>query len=1088
MTNKRSPLFWIAAITLFVIVCFIYACVRYELHGDGTDKSPRMTVASFSPLVLATGKVTPLPTGDALTMGAGQIHNLADPSTAQDAATQAYVLAHAGVSDSINVQSYGAVGDGKTDDRLAIITAITAASALQLKLFVPKGVYEVSQDGGNNWCIDWPASNVTMYGIHGASVIQQMPGLPIATSLFRMNQVNNVTIQDITIDGDWGNAQTTIDYPSNLAVLPQGTINVVSTVGFPSSGTFTVFLTSGAQVITYAGLTPTSFTGCTGGTGTLVRNAAVGWVDGVSGINQTTTADPSNFGLFIRGSTNIWIVNDIFQQQYGDGIWMGTPANDDLWSWASDIHIVGNTFTLMARNGVTFGSGAQRVWIQNNTFVSEFTSAVHGEPGEYFTANREIYIDHNIINGWWDPQINSQIVVQLAGAVPSGNNQSSSARDWRIEDNLIYGAVYVDTAIDIVIARNRIVVDRDAATSAVWAPIFVDHTADDVTIDDNYIYDNLTKSIASGDPHNGSICVQLYASGNVNLQPAGVRVTNNRIHSRKGVNGIWIDAQGGFSTGDATSVVAAVTGTSTSTTATTLVDSTATWTAHQWIGWQVITQGVTGLIIENTGTTLTLQTSTATAPFNPTPIGWRTPLGQDEANTPALGTYTITSVSGVVDIRGNDIDLEADGNTAGGDGIFLFFDRAGSRAHVENNKIKGATSWGIEISGASSKPALALELVDNKFWDDQAVPTMSAGIRFDNAPSLTSIVRLEMRGNTLIGGVSTLLSNVSSGTWLVDDGVTPAWDGYGSPEGVVTAPVSSTYQRLDGGAGTSFYVKESGSGNTGWNINTTVAGNLTVNGTTSVTQFSGTVISPAGITGTVNDWAPTGLATATAIYMTSSGGNVTLTGLTGCTVGRYITLINGDASARFTIEPENAGSLAADRFVSQWGSDNITLAAGLNSNVTYLCTAVTAGTRWLQIAGPTFEVPELALSAGNLNMSGNNILAATNITDVGITTLGAQAQVISGGTPSPSHGSIGTGSTNWVGNITGIGANTSTVLTFSTTFANRSWCFAQPNSTSVSVQVIVVTNSASAPTFSCFTTSTGSAANCNDFSYQCVGE
>lgn len=40
--------------------------------------------------------------------------------------------------------------------------------------------------------------------------------------------------------------------------------------------------------------------------------------------------------------------------------------------------------------------------------------------------------------------------------------------------------------------------------------------------------------------------------------------------------------------------------------------------------------------------------------------------------------------------------------------------------------------------------------------------------------------------------------------------------GTGSPEGVVTAPVGSLYTRRDGGAGTTFYVKESGGGNTGW--------------------------------------------------------------------------------------------------------------------------------------------------------------------------------------------------------------------------------------------------------------------------------
>lgn len=40
--------------------------------------------------------------------------------------------------------------------------------------------------------------------------------------------------------------------------------------------------------------------------------------------------------------------------------------------------------------------------------------------------------------------------------------------------------------------------------------------------------------------------------------------------------------------------------------------------------------------------------------------------------------------------------------------------------------------------------------------------------------------------------------------------------GSGSPEAAVTAPVGAVFHRTDGGAGTSFYVKESGSGNTGW--------------------------------------------------------------------------------------------------------------------------------------------------------------------------------------------------------------------------------------------------------------------------------
>lgn len=45
----------------------------------------------------------------------------------------------------------------------------------------------------------------------------------------------------------------------------------------------------------------------------------------------------------------------------------------------------------------------------------------------------------------------------------------------------------------------------------------------------------------------------------------------------------------------------------------------------------------------------------------------------------------------------------------------------------------------------------------------------------------------------------------------------PLWArGSGSPEGAVAAPVGSLFSRTDGGAGTSLYVKQAGTGNTGW--------------------------------------------------------------------------------------------------------------------------------------------------------------------------------------------------------------------------------------------------------------------------------
>ena len=43
-----------------------------------------------------------------------------------------------------------------------------------------------------------------------------------------------------------------------------------------------------------------------------------------------------------------------------------------------------------------------------------------------------------------------------------------------------------------------------------------------------------------------------------------------------------------------------------------------------------------------------------------------------------------------------------------------------------------------------------------------------------------------------------------------------AFSGTGTPEAAVVAGIGSTFHRTDGGAATSFYVKESGAGNTGW--------------------------------------------------------------------------------------------------------------------------------------------------------------------------------------------------------------------------------------------------------------------------------
>jgi hypothetical protein len=61
-------------------------------------------------------------------------------------------------------------------------------------------------------------------------------------------------------------------------------------------------------------------------------------------------------------------------------------------------------------------------------------------------------------------------------------------------------------------------------------------------------------------------------------------------------------------------------------------------------------------------------------------------------------------------------------------------------------------------------------------------------------------------------GIRTPIGNVVGAR----QALTQVYSGLGSPETVVTALVGSLYLRLNGAAGTTLYVKESGTGNVGW--------------------------------------------------------------------------------------------------------------------------------------------------------------------------------------------------------------------------------------------------------------------------------
>ena len=81
-----------------------------------------------------------------------------------------------------------------------------------------------------------------------------------------------------------------------------------------------------------------------------------------------------------------------------------------------------------------------------------------------------------------------------------------------------------------------------------------------------------------------------------------------------------------------------------------------------------------------------------------------------------------------------------------------------------------------------------------------------------------AIVQIAINENTR-QGLTFIRTQTIQGVWstwkkVINDET--VMSGAGSPEGVVAAPVGTIYLRTDGGTGTTLYVKESGTGNTGW--------------------------------------------------------------------------------------------------------------------------------------------------------------------------------------------------------------------------------------------------------------------------------
>lgn len=192
---------------------------------------------------------------------------------------------------SVKDAPFNAVGDGVTDDRVAIQTAIAAAVTQGRPLYFPAGVYRVSREptGFHSLALQ-NVSNVQLFGEPGRSWIKQInnvAGTAALCYLLRISGCENVVIDGLGFDGNWGNAVVyvkaeTSGFPSfvNLAALPSNELLFEGdATNFPASGSLKVVTATGPQTLTYTGKAAGKFTGVSAGTGYAQAGDSVGLID-----------------------------------------------------------------------------------------------------------------------------------------------------------------------------------------------------------------------------------------------------------------------------------------------------------------------------------------------------------------------------------------------------------------------------------------------------------------------------------------------------------------------------------------------------------------------------------------------------------------------------------------------------------------------------------------------------------------------------------------------------------------------------------------------------------------------------------------